>query len=140
VRYAAPSKVADVAKVVGQAERDSRAPERDIDEWERRVEQEIDTNTTIPETERKALVQARREQGRFRDNVNAIERACRITRVERREHLIASHIKPWRRSDNSQRLDGENGLLLTPTVDHVERRARDRFPGGRPGVAAAHGR
>ena len=62
---------------------------------------------------------ARRGQGRFRDNVNAIERACRITRVERREHLIASHIKPWRRSDNSQRLDGENGLLLTPTVDHL---------------------
>jgi putative restriction endonuclease len=113
------SKVADVAKEVGQAERDSPAPDWDIDEWERRVEQEIDTNTAIPETERTALVQARRGQGRFRDNVNAIERACRITRVERREHLIASHIKPWRRSDNSQRLDGENGLLLTPTVDHL---------------------
>jgi putative restriction endonuclease len=113
------SQVADVAKEVGQAQRDSPALERDIDEWECRVEQEIGENATIPETERTALVQARRGQGRFRDNVNAIERACRITRVERREHLIASHIKPWRRSDNSQRLDGENGLLLTPTVDHL---------------------
>jgi predicted restriction endonuclease len=35
------------------------------------------------------------------------------------EHLIASHIQPWRDSDNVQRLDGENGLLLTPTVDHL---------------------
>jgi hypothetical protein len=113
------SNVADVAKEVGQSERDSPAPERDIDEWERRVEQEIDANAAIPETERTALVLARRGQGRFRANVNAIERACRITKVERREHLVASHIKPWRRSDNGQRLDGENGLLLTPTVDHL---------------------
>ena len=35
------------------------------------------------------------------------------------EHLIASHIRPWRDSNNQQRLDGENGLLLTPTVDHL---------------------
>ena len=35
------------------------------------------------------------------------------------EHLIANHIQPWRDSSNEQRLDGENGLLLTPTVDHV---------------------
>ncbi len=36
-----------------------------------------------------------------------------------REHLIASHVKPWRDSKNEERLDGENGLLLTPTVDHL---------------------
>ncbi len=35
------------------------------------------------------------------------------------EHLIAGHIQPWRDSSNEQRLDGENGLLLTPTVDHL---------------------
>jgi predicted restriction endonuclease len=51
--------------------------------------------------------------------VRSIEHACRITRVERMEHLIASHIQPWRDSSNDQRLDGENGLLLTPTVDHL---------------------
>lgn len=27
--------------------------------------------------------------------------------------------KPWRHADNSERLDGENGLLLTPAVDHL---------------------
>jgi predicted restriction endonuclease len=64
-------------------------------------------------------VQARRGQGLFRENVRSIEHACRITRVERMEHLIASHIQPWRDSSNTQRLDGENGLLLTPTVDHL---------------------
>jgi hypothetical protein len=33
------------------------------------------------------------------------------------EHLRASHIRPWRHSDNQTRLDGENGLLLTPSID-----------------------
>jgi predicted restriction endonuclease len=32
---------------------------------------------------------------------------------------VASHIRPWRDSSNSERLSGENGLLLTPTIDHL---------------------
>jgi predicted restriction endonuclease len=51
--------------------------------------------------------------------VRSIERACRVTKVERMEHLVASHVQPWRDSSNDQRLDGENGLLLTPTIDHL---------------------
>jgi hypothetical protein len=111
--------VADVGKEVSRIERDSPAPERDIEEWERRVEADINSDAAIPQTERTALVQARRGQGLFRDNVRSIERACRITRVALPEHLIASHIQPWRDSSNEERLDGENGLLLTPTVDHL---------------------
>jgi hypothetical protein len=113
------NRVADVGHQVRQIERDSPAPERDIEEWERRVEAAIDSDAAIPPTERTALVQARRGQGLFRDNVRSIEHACRITRVARMEHLVASHIQPWRDSSNEQRLDGENGLLLTPTVDHL---------------------
>ena len=111
--------VADVGHEISKIERDSPAPERDIEEWERRVEVAIAADAAIRETERTALVQARRGQGLFRDNVRAVERACRITHVERMEHLIASHVQPWRDSSNEQRLDGENGLLLTPTVDHL---------------------
>jgi predicted restriction endonuclease len=63
---------------------------------------------------------ARRGQGRFKENViSQKETYCRITKVDRIEHLRASHIKPWRDSDNDERLDGENGLLLTPTIDHL---------------------
>jgi hypothetical protein len=113
------NRVADAGRELSRIERDSPAPERDIEEWERRIEVAIDTSATIPETERTALVQARRGQGIFRDNVRSIEHACRITRVERMEHLIASHIQPWRDSSNEGRLDGENGLLLTPTADHL---------------------
>ncbi|WP_306298946.1 HNH endonuclease [Bacillus sp. OV166] len=34
------------------------------------------------------------------------------------EHfLIASHIKPWSKSNNQERLDVDNGLLLCPNHD-----------------------
>ncbi|MFT3906757.1 MAG: HNH endonuclease signature motif containing protein [Steroidobacteraceae bacterium] len=113
------ARAADIGQEVSKVERESPAPERDIEEWERRVEVDIVADPVIRETQRTALVLARRGQGLFRDNVRAIERACRITKVERSEHLVASHVQPWRDSDNDQRLDGENGLLLTPTVDHL---------------------
>lgn len=39
--------------------------------------------------------------------------------LNREEHLRASHCKPWRDATNEERLDGENGLLLTPNADHL---------------------
>jgi hypothetical protein len=44
---------------------------------------------------------------------------CRVTGVSNAEFLRASHIKPWRDATNTERLDGNNGLMLTPTVDHL---------------------
>jgi putative restriction endonuclease len=37
--------------------------------------------------------------------------------VSQAEYLRASHSKPWRDATNEERLNGENGLLLTPDVD-----------------------
>jgi putative restriction endonuclease len=48
-----------------------------------------------------------------------IETSCRITGVDNPSHLLASHCKPWRDFSNEERLNGENGLLLTPTIDHL---------------------
>jgi hypothetical protein len=95
------------------------APEASIEEWERRVEKSIRDTPKLQETEKLSLIQARRGQGIFRANVQSIETRCRVTRVDRPEHLIASHAKPWRDSTNEERLAGENGLLLTPTIDHL---------------------
>lgn len=69
-----------------------------------------------------AIVLARRGQWLFKARVMRIEHACRITGVSREEHLRASHCKPWRDATNEERLDGENGLLLTPTIDHLSDR------------------
>lgn|SRR6516165_9732867 len=91
----------------------------DLDYWEHRLEQEVAKDESIPETDRQALIRARRGQGLFKQRVMQIERRCRITGVEKPIHLVASHCKPWRDSSNEERLNGENGLLLTPTVDHL---------------------
>jgi HNH endonuclease len=47
-----------------------------------------------------------------------IETCCRITRVDNPTHWRASHCKPWQDSTDEERLDGENGSLLTPSIDH----------------------
>jgi hypothetical protein len=88
-------------------------------EWEEYLQQKLRDDTKLEETEREALVMSRRGQGKFKQNVSKLERRCRITLVDRPEHLRASHIKPWRDSNNQERLDGENGLLLTPSIDHL---------------------
>jgi putative restriction endonuclease len=87
--------------------------------WEEHQIAEITQDTNLPETTRQAIVQARRGQGLFKKNVRQIETRCRLTGVDRIEHLRASHCKPWRDANNRERLDGENGLLLTPDADHL---------------------
>lgn len=69
--------------------------------------------------EKLQLVKARRGQGLFKANVRLIEKACRVTGLTTPRHLIASHIKPWSISNNTEKLDGSNGLLLSPHVDHL---------------------
>lgn len=82
------------------------------------IEASIRNDTDIDSTERHEIIKARRGQGRFRRNLEGIEVGCRITGVSDRRLLRASHIKPWRLCDsNHERLDGHNGLLLTPTFD-----------------------
>jgi hypothetical protein len=73
----------------------------------------------LPSTTRTALIKARVGQGLFKERVGRIERACRITFVDNPAHLIGSHIKPWRECTNEERLEGANGLLLTPSADHL---------------------
>jgi putative restriction endonuclease len=92
---------------------------RGINEWEQAEANRILQSKTLPETTRQALIKARVGQGLFRQKLTSFENHCRITGVTYQPHLFASHIKPWRESTNEERLDGENGLLLTPSIDHL---------------------
>jgi hypothetical protein len=88
------------------------------EELEDSVERAVQKDHSLNSTERQAVIQARRGQGTFRRNVERIESSCRMTGVINPSLLIASHIMPWRSCENSaQRLDGMNGLLLTPDAD-----------------------
>ncbi|MEQ3727741.1 MAG: HNH endonuclease signature motif containing protein [Tateyamaria sp.] len=86
---------------------------------EEAVEQELRNRTDLDETEKLQLVKSRRGQGVYRKNLEGFENACRITRVANLRHLRASHIKPWRASTTYEKLDGNNGLLLSPHIDHL---------------------
>jgi hypothetical protein len=90
-------------------------------------EAEILQRTVVGPVEIEQLVKARRGQGVFRSNVSAIEKECRVTGLRAVEHLKASHIKPWRRSDDLEKIDGNNGLMLSPHVDHLFDRGWIRF-------------
>lgn len=72
----------------------------------------------LSKTSKKRLVDARLGQGRFRRDVEAIwDDVCAVSGCSVREALRASHILPWKHGTDRQRLDGENGLLLTANLD-----------------------
>jgi len=102
-----------------KVDRSMTAANVDLELWEHHIESDLDRSVNIPTTEREALITARRGQGLFKQRVMLIENRCRITHVENPTHLRASHCKPWRDSSNDERLNGENGLLLTPSIDHL---------------------
>ncbi len=82
------------------------------------VQEKIRADITLSSTEKKQQINARRGQGAFRENVMRFESSCRLTGISSPQFLIASHIKPWRSCvDGNERLDGNNGLLLSPNVD-----------------------
>lgn len=88
--------------------------------WEHHLEGEIENDSSVESTVREAVILARRGQGLFRQRVAQIEQMCRITKVNNPAHLRASHAEPWRDCiNNNERLDGQNGLLLTPSIDHL---------------------
>lgn len=88
-------------------------------EWEEHLRQVVEHDRTLRDTVKEQIILARRGQGEFKKAVRELEYQCRVTKVARLEHLRASHIKPWRDSNNEERLDGENGFLLTPNIDHL---------------------
>jgi hypothetical protein len=112
------SEVAALSREQAVAEREP-IPTPEVVMWEEHLRGRIQEDTRLGETEKEALVLSRRGQGLFRQRVQGVESRCRITGVDRAEHLRASHIKPWRDSTNEERLTGENGLLLTPSIDHL---------------------
>jgi len=71
----------------------------------------------LSSTERSAVIAARRGQGRYRRGLLRLWINCSVTGCGAEKLLRASHLKPWRDSSNSERLDPYNGLLLTPNLD-----------------------
>jgi HNH endonuclease len=94
------------------------APIMDVD-LEETIQYEIKAKGIEGNLEKIQITKARRGQGIFRTNVRLVEHRCRLTGVENIKHLRASHIKPWKDASDIEKIDGNNGLLLSPHVDHL---------------------
>ena len=71
-------------------------------------------------TESKGLVTSRVGQGFYRQElIKKFDNKCAVTGINIEEILIASHIVPWRHSNDEERLDVENGILLSPLYDSL---------------------
>lgn len=81
--------------------------------------EEILNQESIESTEKDQLINARVGQGQFRQSLLNFWGKCAVTGVSDPALLLASHIKPWSKSSDFERLDKFNGLLLTPNLDRA---------------------
>ena len=79
--------------------------------------QSIIEQQNIENTEKTSLIQSRIGQGKFRESLVSLWGGCSVTKCSQLSLLVASHIKPWSKSDNQERLDPYNGFLLLPNLD-----------------------
>lgn len=80
---------------------------------------EINNSDIFTITEKQNLTLSRIGQGKFRNQLIEYWSGCSITKLDKLNLLVASHIKPWKKSDNFERLDVYNGLLLLPNYDKL---------------------
>lgn len=81
--------------------------------------QQIRHDPHLKPTDKLALISARQGQGQYRSDLIRLWKTCAITGCRDQSLLIASHLKPWAKSSNAERLDPYNGLLLSPTWDRL---------------------
>tara|TARA_R110000823_G_scaffold295738_3_gene415590 strand:+ start:40604 stop:41305 length:702 start_codon:yes stop_codon:yes gene_type:complete len=80
---------------------------------------QIVEDPALSATDKAVLVNTRVGQGQFRKQLILEWGGCAVTGYRDTRFLVASHIKPWSKADNQERLDPYNGLLLLPNLDKV---------------------
>lgn len=86
----------------------------------RQTEEETFFGVREEEQEKKHLVRYSREgQDEYRRKLLEECPFCPITMINEESLLIASHIKPWAVSDPKERIDPNNGFILSPLYDKL---------------------
>lgn len=81
---------------------------------------ELPDDDALPETEREQVQKARIGQSGFRQALELrFKDGCPLTGISTPALLVASHIKPWRDCTPLERLDPDNGLLLSALADRL---------------------
>jgi hypothetical protein len=82
-----------------------------------KLQKELESPIVLDKTEKESVVKARIGQSAFKKTLLTVEKKCKLCGVSDERFLVASHIKPWSQSNNQERLDVNNGLLLCPNHD-----------------------
>lgn len=82
-------------------------------------QEKIENSENISEKKKEQLIQARVGQGEYRKKLLEECMFCPITDVNDERLLVASHIKPWAKSNDSEKIDPNNGFIFTPTYDKL---------------------
>lgn len=80
---------------------------------------EIENLENISVTEKEAIVKSRIGHSKLKEHLLNNLKKCQLCNIRKEELLIASHIKPWSKSDSQERLDLNNVLLLCPIHDSL---------------------
>lgn len=86
---------------------------------EQEIKEKVLSDETLKPKVKEAIIKARVGQGEYRRKLLEMCPYCPITLVSDERLLIASHIKPWRKSNDFEKTDPNNGFILTPTYDKL---------------------
>lgn len=84
-----------------------------------KAENDSINNKNLSPKQRTSLIQSRIGQGQYRERLLEECPFCPFTLVNDERLLIASHIKPWAKSSDKEKVDPKNGFILTPTFDKL---------------------
>lgn len=76
-------------------------------------------NNKKEEENKKIVRQARDGQGKYREQLLEQCHFCPVTMISDERLLIASHIKPWAASNDTEKIDPYNGYMLSPMIDKL---------------------
>lgn len=74
-------------------------------------------NSDKSDKEKGNLIKARKGQGLYRQKLLDECSFCPISGINDERLLIASHIKPWAKSNDIEKIDPKNGFALSPNYD-----------------------
>lgn len=86
---------------------------------ENKIIEELENNelNAYNETEKQALIKIRIGHSKLRNKILNYKKECEICGIKNSKLLVISHIKPWAKSENTEKLDEHNILLLCSMHD-----------------------
>jgi len=121
IGYFFPDNEEKAKHVEGNAKFITISPNRNVSVTDK-IKNELNqkyNNKDLTQEEKRVLVKCRLGQSGYRKRLIEHWGACSITNSDCFDMLIASHVKPWSESNEQEKYDIFNGLLLTPNYDKL---------------------